>query len=55
MPDGTLRTVDELKGEKMFTFRIKPYSLKNGLFLVDFSHAMLTKWDTRENFDEVLS
>lgn len=53
MQDGRFRTVDELKGEKMFNYRIKPYSLHNGLFMVDFSYTMLTKWDKRENFDEV--
>lgn len=53
MPDGKFRTIEELKGEQMFNYRIKPYSLQNGLFMLDFSYTMSTAWDIRENFDEV--
>lgn len=53
MPDGKFRTVYKLGGEKEFNFFIKPYSLQKGLYRVDFTNSMMTKWDIRENFDQV--
>lgn len=53
MPDGTLRTINAQKGEHIFIFTIRPYLLKHGMFVAEFSYARLTKWDVRENFDEV--
>lgn len=53
MPDGTFRTVYKLRGEREFHFFIKPYSLQKGMYRVDFINSMMTKWDLRENFDQV--
>lgn len=53
MLDGTLRTINAQKGENVFIFAIRPYLLKHGLFVVEYSFTRLTKWDVRENFDQV--
>lgn len=53
MPNGQWVKVYELRGKEEFSFYIKPFSLHEGMYRVDFINSMLTKWDLRENFDQV--